>query len=666
MISLSANIRKKIWYVFFALLGVWWILTIYLWYDYIITSSDKKVTKWGTFVQAIFDKISYLPYVSNKTEHRFYQWLLFNWCLSYQASWYKVMFQEDLCKISTNDYKTYFVSLTKDIKRSDGKKISIDDIFFTYNTIIRNNLWNISEFSTFKKLTVDKLPDWRIKVSFPNESIDNTNFFTNFILPSHILQNKSLDQYIQIYRKNPITSNCATVLPQRSDDSSLVFGLANCLWTNLSFFQIKNFPSWENFKQYHKDAKQNIVDMYVYQEPLSWYENKKIISNKYMALFFNTESRKIGNRLRGSLSYFIHTKFSDSDSDQYLAKDLILFNDIESKWDIKSLLEKIQKPSSENLLKDDFDNVNIPSLPGQIDIKWRNKKAVYYLNKLSTNLNLKIMMDNDFDKITIVHDSSPEYTPSVYDKKNRVTFYNLSEDSNTIHKGLNKYVISWYRGKRRYILKTLDVYYIDEPTTPQQNSLNTQVDTWNKIRIIYLDTDPVTLFIVDKLKVIFEKYRIWGYFDFVWYDYVDEFDGKVSSKDYDIVIRWIDLWFKKDISNIFLTDQSLINPSLYKNPNFASLISQFFIAPDKTKWVLKKEIDDIYSNDMPFLFFGKVVGDLYIKKNFSQVVGSKLYEYNYRTELLKNIQLVKSIDVDKNVLFNRDTLISYFKKHLNY
>lgn len=56
----------------------------------------------------------------------------------------------------------------------------------------------------------------------------------------------------------------------------------------------------------------------------------------------------------------------------------------------------------------------------------------------------------------------------------------------------------------------------------------------------------------------------------------EEFEGKLASKEYDITIRGIDLGLKKDISNLLLTDNPIINPSLYVNTNLASQINQFF------------------------------------------------------------------------------------------
>jgi hypothetical protein len=83
----------------------------------------------------------------------------------------------------------------------------LEDIFFTYNEIIKNNIWNVKSLNTYKDIIVLNETD-KIKVIFPQSSIDNTLFFTNYILPKHALIDDSIENYQQNFSIEPVFSNC--------------------------------------------------------------------------------------------------------------------------------------------------------------------------------------------------------------------------------------------------------------------------------------------------------------------------------------------------------------------------------------------------------------------------------------------------------------------------
>jgi len=79
---------------------------------------------------------------------------------------------------------------------------------------------------------------------------------------------------------------------------------------------------------------------------------------------------------------------------------------------------------------------------------------------------------------------------------------------------------------------------------------------------------------------------------------LEELEGRLLLGDYDIIINTIDMGLKKDITKLFATDSAMKNPSQYQNPKLISLLQQYNIKPsDRTL----KEINDIYSKDMPFV-----------------------------------------------------------------
>ena len=112
-------------------------------YQYLLLTSKQEVVKGGTFVEGIFDTTSFLPYLRNDDQSRFYQWLLYKTCLSYDINGHKIKFKDSMCHVSTQDYQHYFVSLNSWHTRSDGVPVSLDDVFFTYNDILSHNIWDI-------------------------------------------------------------------------------------------------------------------------------------------------------------------------------------------------------------------------------------------------------------------------------------------------------------------------------------------------------------------------------------------------------------------------------------------------------------------------------------------------------------------------------------------
>lgn len=98
---------------------------------------------------------------------------------------------------------------------------------------------------------------------------------------------------------------------------------------------------------------------------------------------------------------------------------------------------------------------------------------------------------------------------------------------------------------------------------------------------------------------------------------MEEFEAKLLSKDYDIVLSPFDFARRKDFSSFLLTDIPTINPSLYTNPQLASFVSDYIHQTDVVKETLRAQIGDIYANDMPFFLLGQIIQPYYIKERFA-------------------------------------------------
>ena len=51
-----------------------------------------------------------------------------------------------------------------------------------------------------------------LKVTFPTKSSDNILFFTNYILPKHMLINAELADYKSLFAFKPVYTNCANLV----------------------------------------------------------------------------------------------------------------------------------------------------------------------------------------------------------------------------------------------------------------------------------------------------------------------------------------------------------------------------------------------------------------------------------------------------------------------
>ena len=126
-------------------------------------------------------------------------------------------------------------------------------------------LLTLTQYNT---VTTEKDVNNTLKVTFPTASADNILFFTNYILPRHILINAELIDYRSIFAFNPVYTNCANLVSQTKDEYSLVFNLVNCPQSNLNYYQVKNAITFENFQTDIEAGGKSIIDAYVGNETL--------------------------------------------------------------------------------------------------------------------------------------------------------------------------------------------------------------------------------------------------------------------------------------------------------------------------------------------------------------------------------------------------------------
>jgi len=293
---------------------------------YFSFSSDSRSGKGGTFIEASVGNINYLPYATSNDEDKFYQSLLFNGCVYPTISGSNISYRDEVCSVKTSDYKTFIVTPAANATRSDGTPFTLNDIYFTYNTILAENYWNIASLDPYKSINVLADETGTLEIIFPQASIDNMIFFTNFILPAHLLANKNLETYITSFYTDPVGTNCGRLQPTNNDANSVVFDLSACEQTLLKYYQVKQFEDQEILESY-LDGKQHEIDLVFSDTNNSSYEQNQVVLNKFLTVFFNTKNAHLPASLRKELASRMHARLDRTKTDEpFLVKDPFLFD----------------------------------------------------------------------------------------------------------------------------------------------------------------------------------------------------------------------------------------------------------------------------------------------------------------------------------------------------
>ncbi len=112
-------------------------------------------------------------------------------------------------------------------------------------------------------------------------------FFTNFILPAHILANISLEEYMIRFLQDPIGTSCALLQTNGKELNNFIFDLSSCPNFSLKNYQIKWFKDDSILQKFVKENKQ-IVDFSLDPLPEDIYTPTPILLNNYFTFFINS------------------------------------------------------------------------------------------------------------------------------------------------------------------------------------------------------------------------------------------------------------------------------------------------------------------------------------------------------------------------------------------
>jgi len=218
-------------------------------------------------------------------------------------------------------------------------------LFFTYDHILAQNIWDIKSLAAYKEVKVEQKSD-HLLVTFPTSTTDNDYFFTYYLLPSHVLVNADINKYKSIFAANPITSGCGKIAPKTSDTQSLVFDLTKCEDTNFAYYQIKNYDGFEKLSKSIVEDNNYLVDTYAYQSSLPGYQRLNVVRSQLLTLFFNIKSSKMKVRFRRAFGGLINANMYKGEYRNYLKKytDPLLAQFVSDGSNIKEFLNRLNQP----------------------------------------------------------------------------------------------------------------------------------------------------------------------------------------------------------------------------------------------------------------------------------------------------------------------------------
>ena len=674
----EVSVWKRVWkYLLWVVLLAWIIIGFIFGYFYLLATWSQEDKKGWTFVEWIFNEVSYLPYLKSDDQSVFYQKFLFRSCLNLYKDWDNdqwengiydgedIAYAQDLCKVYTEDNQNYVLRLADEsANRSDWTPVTIQDIFFTYDEIVRKNRWEIQSLNARNSVSV-ALEDDKVKVTFPTKNSDNVNFFTNAILPKHVVDSMNLEEYKNYFSVSPVTNWCAKIMPQTKDVNSLVFDLNECTDTNFAYYQVKNYESFEEFENFLKWKNEKaIVDAYTSINWLEWFTGQNVLTSKLLWVFFNTDSWKANIRLRRSLWWLIYHNFFTWGYEQYLKEyDWEFLNYYVSAGEnVAEMINRMSLSDDEAVNANDLKDSWAQELPSSMSINGVDRKFVFFLEKPEGDKDLEIKFSNEFFNIKVKASSDwSTWGPKNYKTSDKRIVYKLISWKN-LKVWVNNFTISWFIKNKTYTIASIDIYVFEKLSASKSED-----NQW-KLNVLYYNDLP-SAFAIQQMRNIFQNAWILENFVFEPVYNAEELEWKLLMWTYDIYVWTIDLWSRKDVLPLFWTEDPLLNPSRYRNPILNSLINQFYKTRDEN---VRSQINILLAQDMPVIFIWNTYEPIQLQEEIKDMIFSddengnkkEVYAYKWRYDIYSHYSIVHSVRLNTKNAFNSENFETFLVSNL--
>lgn len=674
----EVSVWKRVWkYLLWVVLLAWIIIGFIFGYFYLLATWSQEDKKGWTFVEWIFNEVSYLPYLKSDDQSVFYQKFLFRSCLNLYKDWDNdqwengiydgedIAYAQDLCKVYTEDNQNYVLRLADEsANRSDWTPVTIQDIFFTYDEIVRKNRWEIQSLNARNSVSV-ALEDDKVKVIFPTKNSDNVNFFTNAILPKHVVDSMNLEEYKNYFSVSPVTNWCAKIMPQTKDVNSLIFDLNECTDTNFAYYQVKNYESFEEFENFLKWKNEKaMVDAYTSINWLEWFTGQNVLTSKLLWVFFNTDSWKANIRLRRSLWWLIYHNFFTWGYEQYLKEyDWEFLNYYVSAGEnVAEMINRMSLSDDEAVNANDLKDSWAQELPSSMSINGVDRKFVFFLEKPEGDKDLEIKFSNEFSNIKVKASSDwSTWGPKNYKTSDKRIVYKLISWKN-LKVWVNNFTISWFIKNKTYTIASIDIYVFEKLSASKSED-----NQW-KLNVLYYNDLP-SAFAIQQMRNIFQNAWILENFVFEPVYNAEELEWKLLMWTYDIYVWTIDLWSRKDVLPLFWTEDPLLNPSRYRNPILNSLINQFYKTRDEN---VRSQINILLAQDMPVIFIWNTYEPIQLQEEIKDMIFSddedgnkkEVYAYKWRYDIYSHYSIVHSVRLNSKNAFNSENFETFLVSNL--
>lgn len=634
---MQISLRKSqiVSYITYILLFFWFILAGYLYYQHLVSETEQAPTKWGTLVEWVTDTITYIPRIKG-FDDRFYKSFLFRRCVTEVTTWWKTTHESDLCTVITNDNKTFLVELKDDAgNRSDGAPVSINDLVFTFEWVMQKNIWDLPQYKGNANVVIQKSSSDTLTVTFPQASKENMSFFTDFILPSHILKWQTRDDYIKTFPTNLVTNGCAQLTNSR-DQKSLIFDLTDCKNTRLKYYQVKNY----SLEQMQKDP--GIMDFYIGNGEIPWYNSGNVITSNYVGAFFNMQLGKLNIYARKNVIALINKYIYLPENSVPIVKEHFLFDGFATAVTDKSTITNIGA---------DYILTGIETLPKELSVDMDiNNEKTYTLAWFEEPLTIRIpsAKENNITKI-MTHEwvEIPVDSHLISD-----TSFTLKNEEN-IFPWFN--VFTFYNDQGTAV-DSIAVYYKTEK----------QIAKEKLIHVVYYKWDSIHTHIANTMRNIFIHEWVADAFFFDGKNSLEEYNALLASRKYDINLQTLTLGTRKDISPLLLTDDPLINSSQYINANLASQIRQYFQSNTQAQYNIMPMITKLYTTDLPFFIMGKELKKMYRKPWLGIPENARFDDLTVRKNIVDSVVLVTKPQVTKADILNWRWFFAFLGKSIGF
>jgi hypothetical protein len=200
-----------------------------------------------------------------------------------------------------------------------------------------------------------------------------------------------------------------------------------------------------------------------------------------------------------------------------------------------------------------------------------------------------------------------------------------------------------------------------------QNSITSLPTNYiQPIHILYFQSPDLDIF-VENLEKKLELLKLRNYFKLEWIADQSLYEGKLQTKDYDIVLSQLSLGFRKDISNIFLSDTPSLNPSLYINQSLSTEISRYFLSEGSEKQKSYDSIQYDYNQSIPLWFIAKIKQHFYTTEKLLHSMPTRVVNIGFRDALLRANRSSSSIKaIDRKKAFSLAGFLHYSKSLISF